>query len=167
MARITPSSGRDYTQLRNGDWYVATLVSVTPSDDLEPSEKVYGDSTRFDFEIDGHPEAGAFRVWGSHSINNRPGGGPTKLRAILNSLLGENTTRVIEAFEDGRPCTVEYKGESARQVTVGQKLEARLETVEKDGMANVRMEAFRAIAAVSTSRPNPAPAGTSAPAVPF
>ena len=169
MARITPTSGRDYTNLREGDWYVATLTGVTPSDELEATEKAYGDSTRFDFELDDHSEAGGFRVWASHSINNRPGGGPTKLRAILNSLLGEVPARVIEAFEDGRPCVVEYAGERPREVAPGLKLEARVETVEKDGHTNARLTGFRA-AAASYTAPTEAkaePARVTPAAVPF
>jgi hypothetical protein len=156
MARITPTSGRDYSQLREGDWYVATLVTVTPSDELDAPEKAYGDSTRFDFELDGHAEAGAFRVWASHSLGNQPAGGPAKLRAILNSLLGEIPARVIEAFEDGRPCVVEYAGERPREIVVGQKLEARVETVQKDGMTNARLVGFRAAKASFTAAPETA-----------
>ncbi len=162
MARITPTSGRDYTQLREGDWYVATLTSVTPSDELEAKEKAYGDSTRFEFTLDGHPEAGSFRVWASHSINNKPGGGPTKLRSILNSLLGEIPARVIEAFEDGRPCTVEYAGERPREIVVGQKLEARVETVAKDGQVNANLTGFRSAAPSFTQSPETSTAGESA-----
>lgn len=172
--RITPTSGRDYSQLREGDWYVASLVAVTPSDELESQEKAFGDSTRFDFELDGHPEAGAFRVWASHSINNQPGGGPTKLRAILNSLLGEIPARVIEVFEDGRPCTVEYKGERPREIMIGQTLEARIETVVKDGQANGKLAAFRPAAPSYKGAPDTAaatgataPARTTPAAVPF
>lgn len=150
MARVTPTSGRDYTNLREGDWYVATLTRITACDDLDPKEKTYGDATRFDFSLDGYPEAGDFRVWGQHSINNRPGGGPTKLRSILNSLLGETTGRVIEAFDDARGNhTVTYPNEAPRRIEVGQKLEARIETVERDGHTNVRLEAFRPAVAPS------------------
>lgn len=173
MSRVTPSSGRDYSSLREGDWYVATLTRITACDDLDPKEKAFGDATRFDFTIDGAPEAGDFRVWGQHSINNRPGGGPTKLRSILNSLLGETTGRVIASFEDSRGNhVVEYPNEAPRRIEVGMKLEARVETIEKDGHTNVRLEAFRPATAASRepihdARTARQPERVSADAVPF
>jgi hypothetical protein len=93
----------------------------------------------FDDEETGTPGPG---VLATLSVNDSPGGKPSKLKGSLNALLGHAPSTAIIAFDD-ETFEVEYADDVVEQIEVGLRCEARGEWNETGDTPQYKLVAFR------------------------
>jgi hypothetical protein len=128
----------------DGVWYKLTLTKIAKGNAKQSS---FGQTLVLDFDDEsGEPGPGCLA---SLSVNDSPGGKPSKLKGALNSLLGHDPSTLIAAFDDDT-LEVEYADEVVEQVEVGLRLEARGEWSAQEGATeSYKLVAFRPFGAKS------------------
>ena len=150
MARISPTSGRDLSGYEDGVWYKLTLSKFGKGNAKQSS---FGPTVVFDFDDEqGEPGPGCLA---SLSVNDSPGGKPSKLKGSLNSLLGHDASTPIAVFDDDT-FEVEYQDGNVEQIEVGLRCEARGEWTDGE-TPQFKLVAFRPVGAAAKRRAAAAP----------
>lgn len=159
MARITPTSGRDLSAYEDGVWYALTLSKIQRGN---AKQSAFGPTLVLDFDdADGNPGPG---VLAKLSVNDIPGGKPSKLKGSINSLLGHDAGTPIVAFDD-ETFEVEYPEGVVEQIAVGLQCAARGEWSEGD-TPQYKLVAFRPVGAKRKAAP-PAAVAVDPDDIPF
>ncbi len=155
MARITPSSGRDLSAYDDGVWYKLTLSKIAKGNAKQSS---FGPTLVMDFDDEqGEPGPGCLA---SLSVNDSPGGKPSKLKGSLNALLGHDAATPIVAFDD-ETFEVEYADDVVEQIEVGLVCEGRGEWTDGE-TPQYKLVAFRPVGAARRRAASAAPAPAAA-----
>lgn len=158
MARITPTGGRDLSAYDDGAWYTLTLSKIQRGN---AKQSAFGPTLVLDFDDeDGNPGPGCLA---SLSVNDSPGGKPSKLKGSINSLLGHDASTPIVAFDD-ETFEVEYANGVTEQIEVGLRCAGRGEW--SGDPTQFKLTAFRPVAA-ARSKAAPSAAKSAAAVVPF